>query len=149
MKVIKGTEDVSPEDKGAFITIGNFDGVHLGHQQVFQRLIHEAHEEKRQALLVTFVPHPKIAMHPERRPFYLLTTLEEKIKLLAELGLDAVILISFTIEYAATTAEELSETISYYDCINRELLPILCAGLKNPYNMLPALVYLDGIVHTT
>ena len=105
MKVIKGTEGVSPEDKGAFITIGNFDGVHLGHRQIFQRLIHEAHEEKRQALLVTFAPHPKMVMHPERRPFYLLTTLEEKIKLLESLGLDAVFLIPFTLGYAETTSE--------------------------------------------
>lgn len=106
MQVIKYLEDVSPEFKGAFITIGNFDGVHLGHRHVFQRLIQAARTAGRKALLVTFVPHPKMVMHPERRPFYLLTTLEEKINLLEELGLDAVILIPFTIQYAATTAEE-------------------------------------------
>lgn len=106
MQVIKYTEDVSPEFKGAFITIGNFDGVHLGHRHVFQRLIQAAQAAERKALLVTFVPHPKMVMHPERRPFYLLTTLEEKINLLEELGLDAVILIPFTIQYAATTAEK-------------------------------------------
>lgn len=105
MQVIKGTEDIPPECKGAFITIGNFDGVHLGHRYIFQRLIREAHEEGRQALLVTFVPHPKMLLHPERRPFYLLTTLEEKIKLLDEIGLDAIILIPFTLQYAEKTAE--------------------------------------------
>jgi riboflavin kinase/FMN adenylyltransferase len=106
MQVIKYPEDVPPEFKGAFITIGNFDGVHLGHRHVFQRLVQAARVAKRKALLVTFVPHPKMVMHPERRPFYLLTTLEEKIKLLDEMQLDAVILIPFTPEYAATTAEE-------------------------------------------
>lgn len=106
MQVINYRGDIPLEFKGAFITIGNFDGVHLGHRHVFQRLIQAAREAERQALLVTFVPHPKMVMHPERKPFYLLTTMEEKISLLAELGLDAVILIPFTIDYAATTAEE-------------------------------------------
>jgi riboflavin kinase/FMN adenylyltransferase len=106
MQVIKYPEDVPPELKGAFITIGNFDGVHLGHRHVFQRLVQGARAAERKSLLVTFVPHPKMVMHPERRPFYLLTTLEERINLLAELQLDAVILIPFTIQYAATTAEE-------------------------------------------
>jgi riboflavin kinase/FMN adenylyltransferase len=106
MQVIKYRSDVTPEFKGAFITIGNFDGVHLGHRHVFQRLIQSARAAERKALLVTFVPHPKMVMHPERRPFYLLTTLEERIKLLEEMQLDAVILIPFTLQYAATTAEE-------------------------------------------
>jgi len=105
MQVIKGTEGVPPECKGAFVTIGNFDGVHLGHRHIFQRLIHEAQEEERRAMLVTFVPHPKMVIHPERRPFYLLTTIEEKIKLLEEMGIDSIILIPFTLHYAETTAE--------------------------------------------
>ncbi|MDO8723920.1 MAG: bifunctional riboflavin kinase/FAD synthetase [Syntrophales bacterium] len=105
MQVITGTEGIPPEFREAFITIGNFDGVHLGHRLIFQKLIPEARKENRKALLITFVPHPKMLLHPERRPFYLLTTIEEKIKLLEALGLDALILIPFTLEYAQTTAE--------------------------------------------
>lgn len=105
MQVITGTEVIPPEFREAFITIGNFDGVHLGHRLIFQKLIPEARKENRKALLITFVPHPKMLLHPERRPFYLLTTIEEKIKLLEALGLDALILIPFTLEYAQTTAE--------------------------------------------
>lgn len=105
MHVLTGTEGIPAEFREAFITIGNFDGVHLGHRFIFQKLIREAHQENRKALLVTFVPHPKMLLHPERRPFYLLTTIEEKIKLLEALGLDALILIPFTLEYAQTTAE--------------------------------------------
>lgn len=105
MEVLRGLEAAPPALKGAFITIGNFDGVHLGHRQIFQALIQEAREAARKALLVTFVPHPKMVMHPERRPFYLLTTLEEKIKLLEDVGLDATILLPFTLAYAETTAE--------------------------------------------
>ena len=105
MEVLRGSGSVPPALKGAYITIGNFDGVHLGHRQIFQALLQEAHAAQRKTLLVTFVPHPKMVMHPERRPFYLLTTLEEKIKLLEELGLDATILLPFTLAYAETTAE--------------------------------------------
>jgi len=105
MHVLTGTEGIPPEFRKAFITIGNFDGVHLGHRCIFQKLILQARKENRKALLVTFVPHPKMLLHPERRPFYLLTTIEEKIKLLEVLGLDALILIPFTLEYAQTTAE--------------------------------------------
>ena len=105
MHVLTGTEGIPPEFRKAFITIGNFDGVHLGHRCIFQKLILQARKENRKALLVTFVPHPKMLLHPERRPFYLLTTIEEKIKLLEALGLDALIIIPFTLEYAQTTAE--------------------------------------------
>ena len=105
MHVLTGTEGIPPEFRKAFITIGNFDGVHLGHRCIFQKLILEARKENRKALLVTFVPHPKMLLHPERRPFYLLTTIEEKIKLLEALGLDGLIIIPFTLEYAQTTAE--------------------------------------------
>jgi riboflavin kinase/FMN adenylyltransferase len=55
---------------------------------------------------ISFDPHPKMVLHPERRPFYLITSPEEKIRLLAGLGIDAFILIPFSVEYARTTAEE-------------------------------------------
>lgn len=106
MQVIKGAaERIPPEFTGSFITIGNFDGVHLGHRHIFQTLIGQASQANRKSLLVTFDPHPKMILHPERRPFYLLTTIEEKLGLLEAHGLDAVILIPFNLEYAKTTAE--------------------------------------------
>ena len=106
MQIIKETgEGIPNEFIGSFITIGNFDGIHLGHSHIFQTLVGQASQASRRSMLVTFVPHPKMVLHPERRPFYLLTTLEEKLALLERQGLDAVILIPFTLEYAATTAE--------------------------------------------
>jgi len=105
MRIIEGTDRIPPEFAGAFITIGNFDGIHLGHRYILQKLVGEAARAKRKSLLITFVPHPKMILHPERRPFYLLTTLEEKLTLLSAEGLDAVILIPFTLAYAETTAE--------------------------------------------
>ncbi|MDI6776957.1 MAG: bifunctional riboflavin kinase/FAD synthetase [Syntrophales bacterium] len=108
MKVIKGTEDKSSLDefRDAFVTIGNFDGVHLGHQHIIKMLIREAHEDNRKAAVITFDPHPEMVLHPEKRPFYLITSLEEKIKLLEELGIDAVILIPFSLEFSRMTAKD-------------------------------------------
>jgi len=106
MDVIKGSEKIPTHLQGAFVTIGNFDGVHLGHQYIFRHLIEEAHAVGRPAVVISFEPHPKMVLHPERRPFYLITSLEEKIRLLERIGIDALLLIPFTLEYARTTAEQ-------------------------------------------
>jgi riboflavin kinase/FMN adenylyltransferase len=106
MDVIRGSENISAGLQGAVVTIGNFDGVHLGHQYIFRHLIAEAHRERRPAVVISFDPHPKMILHPERRPFYLITSLEEKIRHLSNLGIDALILIPFSLDYARTTAEE-------------------------------------------
>ena len=104
MEVIRETTEIPEKLKGAFVTIGNFDGVHLGHRFIFQRLVEGAHREGCPAVAISFDPHPKMVLHPERRPFYLITTIEEKIRLLAGLGVDAFILIPFSVEYARITA---------------------------------------------
>jgi len=108
MKVIKSIKDKSSLDefRDAFVTIGNFDGVHLGHQYIIKMLVKEAHEDNRKAAVIAFDPHPQMVLHPEKRPFYLITSLEEKIKLLKELGVDAVILIPFSLEFSRMTAED-------------------------------------------
>lgn len=105
MEVIRGIEKIPEKLKGAFVTIGNFDGVHLGHQSIFQKMVAEARREGRPAVAISFDPHPKQVLHPDLRPFYLITSPEEKIALMAGLGINAFILIPFSLEYAGTTAE--------------------------------------------
>jgi len=106
MKIITSFDNVGEEFKGAVATIGNFDGVHLGHQQIFRKIVQEARQFQSKAVVITFDPHPKSVLHPEKRPFYLLTTLEEKLKLIASLDIDAVMLIPFSLEFSKTTAKE-------------------------------------------
>jgi riboflavin kinase/FMN adenylyltransferase len=108
MKVIKDIEDRKSfsEFSGAFVTIGNFDGVHLGHRHIIKTLIKEARENNRKAAVITFDPHPQMVLQPEKRPFYLITSIEEKLRLLEELGVDAVILIPFSLEFAEITADD-------------------------------------------
>jgi riboflavin kinase / FMN adenylyltransferase len=111
MDVIRGVENIPTGLRCAVVTIGNFDGIHLGHQLIVRRLVEEARREKCPAVVISFDPHPKMVLHPERRPFYLITSLEEKIALLAGLDVDAFILIPFSLEYARTTAEEFVRSV--------------------------------------
>ncbi len=106
MDVIRGIENIPTNLHCAVVTIGNFDGIHLGHQLIIRRLVEEARRENCPAIVISFDPHPKMVLHPERRPFYLITSMEEKIRLLAGLDVDTFILIPFSLEYARTTAEE-------------------------------------------
>jgi riboflavin kinase / FMN adenylyltransferase len=106
MNVIREREHIPACLRGALVTIGNFDGVHLGHQYLIRHLVEEANGEHRPAVVISFDPHPKMVLHPERRPFYLLTTMSEKIRLLESCGVDTFILLPFSLEYARTTAEE-------------------------------------------
>lgn len=87
------------------ITIGNFDGVHLGHRAILTRVITRARELDAQAVAVTFEPHPLKFLRPEMH-LPLLTTPEQKINLLAAAGLAAVVVLPFNREFAALPARE-------------------------------------------
>ena len=73
-------------------------------------------------MVISFEPHPKMVLHPERRPFYLITSPEEKIRLLAELGIDTLILIPFSLDYARTTAEAFVKEILWERLRIRKIL---------------------------
>ena len=105
MDVIRGSEKIPARMQRAVMTIGNFDGVHLGHRFIFLKLVEEARRADCPAVVISFDPHPKMVLHPERQPFYLITSLEEKIRLIADLGIDALLLIPFSLDYARMTAE--------------------------------------------
>ncbi|HRS97944.1 MAG TPA: bifunctional riboflavin kinase/FAD synthetase [Smithella sp.] len=106
MNIFKAIEDVTKDFCGCFVTIGNFDGVHLGHQFICRTLAVQAREAETKSLVITFDPHPKMILHPDIRPFYLITTLEEKLALLKDCGVDGVLVIPFSLDYAKMTAGE-------------------------------------------
>jgi riboflavin kinase / FMN adenylyltransferase len=87
------------------VTVGNFDGVHTGHQSLARTAVDLARRSKRTAAALTFDPHPAQVLAPERAP-QALTTLEQKALLLGELGLTRVIVLPFTMSVAALSAEE-------------------------------------------
>ena len=89
-------------------TTGFFDGVHLGHRLVIERLVSEAHARGDESLVVTFWPHPRAVLQDGARELRLLTTLEEKKALLKGLGVDRIEVLDFTRRFASLTAEQLS-----------------------------------------
>jgi len=111
MKIIKDIDNIPEDLTGALITIGNFDGVHLGHREIFRKIAKEAGKRNKKSVVITFDPHPQKIMHPERRPFFMLTSLNEKLDLISSCSVDAVILIRFSTEFAGITAGEFVENI--------------------------------------
>ncbi|MEL6845485.1 MAG: riboflavin biosynthesis protein RibF, partial [Bacteroidota bacterium] len=86
-------------------TIGTFDGVHIGHRTILQRLIESARAIEGESILISFHPHPRLVLFPENNPLRLLHTLDEKIALLDEIGLDKLLLIPFTREFSRLSSK--------------------------------------------
>jgi len=95
-----------PDDFGpSVVTIGNFDGVHRGHQRVLGRMVTDAQAAGHLAVAVTFDPHPLQVHRPDTAP-PLITGLTDRLELLEDTGLDAVLVIPYTLELAQQTPEE-------------------------------------------
>jgi len=110
MQVFHSLSDYSPHLK-TVATIGTFDGVHLGHKKILQRLKDIAQEIGGESVLISFHPHPRLVLFPEKKDLRLLQTLEEKIQTLRDFGLDRFVLIPFTKEFAATSSRSFIEDI--------------------------------------
>ena len=93
-----------------WLTIGSFDGVHRGHQSAIEQLTTLAHENNEPAVVLSFFPHPAKVLRKVEGPLYL-TTVTERNRLIEKLGVDAVITLPFTPEFAATTAENFMKTL--------------------------------------
>jgi len=105
MDVIRKAKDFGRSFKNPVLTLGNFDGVHLGHQRIFQQVCRKAKESGGEALAYTFAPHPVQLLKPGQEPFLLLS-IAERIRLIGEAGMDVTICAPFTPEFASLTAEE-------------------------------------------
>ncbi|MEO6359722.1 MAG: bifunctional riboflavin kinase/FAD synthetase [Sphingomicrobium sp.] len=91
--------------RGAIVALGNFDGFHLGHQAVVGRAVARGHHEQRPVIVATFDPHPVRHFQPDAPPFRL-TTLDQRERLFAHAGADAMLVFEFGPELAATSAED-------------------------------------------
>jgi len=103
MQVIRGVKKI--EHDNTVITIGNFDGVHLGHQKLFDFVKRKAKQINGKSIVITFNPHPIKVLFKDH-PLKLITTLEDKIKLIEKCGIDITICIPFTLEFAQIEAED-------------------------------------------
>ncbi|VAW15950.1 FMN adenylyltransferase / Riboflavin kinase [hydrothermal vent metagenome] len=97
--------------KNPVVTIGTFDGVHLGHRKILKRLKEIAREIGGETVLFTFYPHPRLSLNPQEKTIRLLTTLEEKIVQLEKAGIEHLIIYPFTKEFSELSYTEFVESI--------------------------------------
>ena len=109
MNVVNGIENYKADSK-SILTIGTFDGVHLGHQKIIASLVTRAKQQSLQANILTFFPHPRMVLQKESN-LKLIDTLEEKQNLLSELGIDNLIVQPFSKEFSKLTAIEFTRDI--------------------------------------
>ena len=110
MTIICNTDNIPENIKNPVVTIGNFDGVHCAHQTIFSEVTKRADDIKGTSAAITFEPHPLKVISPEKfKP--LITTLEQKKELVAEQGLDILLVIDFTPKFRSIAAKEFVQNI--------------------------------------
>lgn len=110
MKIYEGLNDFLPI-QNAVVTLGTFDGVHLGHQKILARIREIADQIKGETVLVTFWPHPRLVLYPQEHNIKLLTSFEEKAALLRKFGIDHLITIPFTKEFSQLSSEQFIQKV--------------------------------------
>ena len=105
LKVYKSIEEFT-QVKNLVATVGTFDGVHVGHQEIIGKLKEVAKQTDGETLLLTFFPHPRMVLFPDDDSLKLINTLNEKIELLASFGLDHLLILPFSIEFSRITPTE-------------------------------------------
>ncbi len=111
--LIRSLYNITPAALGGVITIGNFDGVHLGHQQLVRRVIEAARERGVPATVVTFEPHPFEFFEQEVHTIPRITRLREKFRALANCGIDNVLVLPFNQKLASLSASDFVESVLY------------------------------------
>ena len=111
MKIYRSLSDIPPDFGPAVATIGNFDGVHRGHQSVIAEVIARARSLSATSLAITLDPHPARVLRPETSTLTLITPLEEKLALLAATGIDATLVLPFDHAFSRWTARDFADTV--------------------------------------
>ncbi len=110
MKFLRAIDELKSLPGSTHLAIGVFDGLHIGHQAVIGRALESSRQNGGNAVVVTFDPHPVRVLRPEKAP-RLLTSTRHKVKLIEKLGVDAVLLLEFTLEFSKTPPEIFIENL--------------------------------------
>jgi len=110
MEIIRGLEDLKESYPNTVITIGNFDGLHLGHQKIIQTVLQESEDINGTSMVVTFDPHPMKVLAPERE-IKLLTTPKERERLIQTMGIHVLLCITFNEEFSQLTPDDFIDDI--------------------------------------
>ncbi len=106
MKVYYHTAEAAGKINKAVVTTGSFDGVHIGHKLIINRLNEIAAEIGGESVLITFYPHPRKVLYPEQENLKMINSQEEKIILLRKAGLQNLIIVPFSLEFSKTTSRD-------------------------------------------
>lgn len=110
MEIIRGLEELKESYPNTVMTIGNFDGLHLGHQKILEAVKRRSEELKGTSMVVTFDPHPMKVLAPERE-IKMLTTFKERARILDAIGIKVLLCINFTREFANFSPDAFIEDI--------------------------------------
>ncbi len=145
MRIFKDFEGLS-EVKNPVVTIGTFDGVHLGHQKIIQRLNDSAKEINGESVLLTFYPHPRMVLYPDSHGLQLIQTQAEKMDKLRRMGLQNVVVIPFTMEFSRLSALEFVRDI----LVNKMFVKRLVIGYDHQFgkNREGSLEFLKSVCDT-
>ncbi len=105
MEVYHDVADFRPTS-GTIVTVGTFDGVHIGHRTIINRINELAKDQDGESVLLTFWPHPRLVLFPDDNELKLLSTLRERIELLRESGIGHLIIHPFSVDFSRITAVE-------------------------------------------
>src|SRR4029450_13405142 len=106
MQIVRGLESSPPDAGPSAVALGAFDGIHLGHRAILGTAVTQARHATLRALACTFARHPMQVLQPDRAPLPI-TTLDERLELIAETGIDTTVVIPFTPTVAAIAANAL------------------------------------------
>jgi riboflavin kinase/FMN adenylyltransferase len=106
MQIFSSLTELPTDNGPAVVSVGNFDGVHLGHRFLLARVVERARELRARSVAVTFEPHPTQFLRPDASPSLITPSLDERLALLATTGVDATLVIPFTAEFSESSAED-------------------------------------------
>jgi riboflavin kinase/FMN adenylyltransferase len=122
LKVYNCIKDFKPI-RNAIVTIGTFDGVHLGHQAIFSKMKEEAKKRNGATVLITFSPHPRFVLQKDSQNLKFINTYQKKLERIEKAGIDHLVVIEFTREFANNSSEDfIKDYVVKY--VNPELIII-------------------------
>ena len=110
MEIIRGLENIR-ESKNSVITLGTFDGLHVGHKKIIDKVVEVADNKGLQSVLLTFEPHPRLVLNSSDKSIQLLSTIDEKVDILRSFKLDVVVVINFSREFSNKSYKDFLKNI--------------------------------------
>tara|TARA_B100002051_G_scaffold10132_1_gene8623 strand:- start:1503 stop:2441 length:939 start_codon:yes stop_codon:yes gene_type:complete len=105
MEIIRSLESLNPL-QGSVLTLGSYDGIHRGHREILSSVVNHARARSLKSVLITFDPHPRHVLEKDKRILPLLMSMEEKLEIIKDIGLEYLYIIKFTNEFSNTSAGE-------------------------------------------